>query len=87
MIYTCTEYEDLKKHLEFTQKQHAQSTARTNLRGIFLRRENVIRREQRANIAVFTQRISEHIAKCPICKSAQKTAMREGNGGCGSRST
>jgi hypothetical protein len=69
MIPPCSEYEGLKRQLELTQKQHAQSTARTSPRGIALKRARVIRREQRANITVITQRMSEHIATCSICKT------------------
>ena len=68
----CPIYEDLKTKLESAQLRYAQYAFKKPRypRGSTSEHERKrLLREERANMAVYSQRIFEHSANCPVCKN------------------
>jgi hypothetical protein len=71
-VMSCPKYEDLKTKLESAQKRYAQYAFKESHypRGPTSEHERKrLLREERANMTVYSQRISEHSASCPVCKN------------------
>jgi hypothetical protein len=70
-VMRCPEYEDLKAKLETAQKRYAQYVYKETRYFRGATSEHARKRiltEERANITVYSQRMVEHSASCPVCK-------------------
>jgi hypothetical protein len=63
----CAEYQQLKSQYESARSRWAQYANR-HLKGTSERQSKQIRKEELANMTIFSVRMNVHRQKCPVCK-------------------
>jgi chromosomal replication initiation ATPase DnaA len=67
----CSKYQELRARFELAQTRFTRfrDEKKRDLRGLHIQRAANIQREERANMALLTQRILDHRVSCPICEN------------------